>query len=134
MVNSMNVLVLAYLGDCIYEVYVSKYLIEQGIGKVQNLQKESIKYVSAKGQSQFLKEMIDQNLLTEEEINLVKRARNHKSAHRPKNTDIVTYKQATGLEALIGYLELTNNQKRIEEIMSWILGGTLCISMEKMSQ
>ena len=45
MVNSMNVLVLAYLGDCIYEVYVRKYLIEQGIGKVQNLQKESIKIV-----------------------------------------------------------------------------------------
>ena len=80
----MNVLVLAYLGDCIYEVYVRKYLIEQGISKVQKLQKESVKYVSAKGQSQFLKQMIDKQLLTEEEINLVKRARNHKSAHRPK--------------------------------------------------
>ena len=117
-----NMLVLAYLGDSIYETYIRKYLIDKGIAKVKELQSESIKYVSAKSQSNYLKELIDNNMLSEEEINIVKCARNHKNNHKPKNTDIVTYKNATGLEALIGYLYLENKMSRIEEIMNYILG------------
>lgn len=114
-----NSLVLAYMGDSIYEVYIRKYLIDQGIVKVDVLQKESIKYVSAKGQARALKYLIDNNLLSKEEIDIVKRARNHKS-HRTKNTDIITYKHATGLEALIGYLYLFKKYDRLDNIMKLI--------------
>lgn len=116
-----NMLVLAYLGDSIYETYIRKYLIDKGICKVKELQEASIKFVSAKGQAGFLKDMIDNSFLNEEEINIVKCARNHKNNHKPKNCDIVTYKYATGFEALIGYLYYKNNNSRIEEIINYIL-------------
>lgn len=131
MPNSMNileinVLVLAYLGDTIYENYVRRYLISKGIGNVNSLQTESINYVSAKAQAKFVNILIDNNFFTEEEMNVIKRARNYKSTSHPKNCDIVTYKYATGLEALIGYLDLTNRNDRIDEIMKLILEGSLC--------
>ena len=118
----INVLVLAYLGDTIYENYVRKYLIGKGIGNVNDLQKESINYVSAKSQAKFLQDMLDNNFLSEEEISVVKRARNYKTTSHPKNCDIVTYKYATGLESLIGYLDLEGKKDRIDEIMNFILG------------
>ena len=118
-----NVLALAYLGDAIYEVYVRKYLIDNKIVKVKELQAESIKYVSASNQAKYLKELIEKELLSEEELQIVITARNHKNNHKPKNCDIITYKYATGLEALIGYLYFKNNKDRLEEIMSYILKG-----------
>ena len=117
---NVNVLVLAYLGDTIYEDYVRKYLINQGIGNVNDLQKEAVKYVSAKAQAKFLTELVNKNFLTDEEISVVRRARNHKGGSHPKNCDIITYKYATGLEALIGFLELDNRRDRIDEIMKEI--------------
>ena len=125
-VIEVNVLVLAYLGDTIYEDYIRKYLISLGINNVDELQKKSVNYVSAKHQAEFIKKLLDENLLSEEEVDVFKRARNYKSTSHPKNCDIVTYKHATGLEAVIGYLELTNNRVRIDEIMEYILGGSLC--------
>lgn len=119
--NNVNSLVLAYLGDSIYEVYIRKHLINRGIVKVNELQKEAVKYVSAKAQSAYLEKILEADILSDEEINVIKRARNHKS-HGNKNTDIVTYKRSTGLEALIGYLYLKNNILRIEEIMKNIVG------------
>lgn len=117
----INVLVLAYMGDTIYENYVRKYLINKGIGNVNDLQTESLKYVSAKSQAKYVQELIDNNLLSESELDIVKRARNYKTTSHPKSCDIITYKYATGLEALIGYLELDNNRERINEIMNFIL-------------
>lgn len=125
-VKEINVLVLAYLGDTIYENYVRKYLISKGIAKVDDLQKSAVKYVSAKAQASYLHEMIDREFLLEEELNIVKRARNYKTTSHPKNCDIVTYKYATGLEALIGYLELDKKQERIDEIMNFILKSEIC--------
>ena len=118
----INVLVLAYLGDTIYENYVRKYLIGKGIGNVNDLQKESVNYVSAKSQAKYLQEMMDKNFLSDNEITVVKRARNYKTTSHPKNCDIVTYKYATGLESLIGYLDLEGKKDRIDEIMNFILG------------
>ena len=115
------VLVLAYLGDTIYENYVRKYLINKGIANVNDLQKEAVNYVSAKSQSMYLKKMMDGNFLSDEELDVVKRARNYKTTSHPKNCDIITYKYATGLEALIGYLNLKENIERIDEIMNFIL-------------
>jgi len=118
----VNVLVLAYLGDTIYENYVRHYLINKGIGNVNDLQTESINYVSAKNQAKFLEDMINNNFFSDEELSVIKRARNYKSNSHPKNTDIITYKHATALEAIIGYLDLKNNKSRIDEIMKYILG------------
>ena len=120
-VMEINVLVLAYLGDTIYENYVRRHLISKGIGNVNDLQKEAIKYVSAIAQAQYLTSLIETGLLAEEELDVVKRARNYKTTSHPKSCDIVTYKHATGLEALIGYLDLSNHKERIDEIMNFIL-------------
>lgn len=122
-VLEINVLVLAYLGDTIYEDYIRKYLINKNIGNVNDLQKEAVKYVSAKSQAKFLTELVEKNILSDEELNVVRRARNHKGNSHPKNCDVITYKHATALEALIGYLELSEKRNRIDEIMNVILGG-----------
>lgn len=121
-ISSINVLALAYIGDAVYEVYIRNYLLKKNIVKVKELQSQSIKYVSANSQSKFLSKMIDDNFLSQEEIDIVKRARNNKGKSHPKNTDIITYKYATGLEALIGFHHLKNNKKREEEIMNYIIG------------
>ena len=117
----VNVLVLAYMGDTVYENYVREYLINKGIGNVNDLQTESLKYVSAVSQAKYLQELIDNDMLYESELDIVKRARNYKTTSHPKSCDIVTYKHATGLEALIGYLYLDNNKERVDEIMNFIL-------------
>ena len=121
MTKEINSLVLAYLGDTIYEDYVRMYLIKLGIANVNDLQTESIKYSSAKAQAEIVKRLISENFFTDEELEIIKRARNHKSISHPKNCDIVTYRYATGLEALIGYLKLENNEERLEIIMKNIL-------------
>ena len=118
----MNVLTLAYIGDSIYEIYIRKYLVNKGIVKVHDLQQNAVKFVSARSQSKFLNDMIEKDFFSEEEISLIKRARNNKGKANPKNTDILTYKHATALESLIGFLYLSNNQSRIDEIMSFIIG------------
>ena len=120
-----NVLALAYLGDSIYEVYIRKYLLDKGIEKVDELQKESINYVSAKNQSKFLLNMMDNNFFNDNEIDIIKRGRNHKSRN-PKHVDVATYHNATGLETLIGYLYLEGHTKRIDEIMEYILKEETC--------
>ncbi len=117
----VNVLVLAYLGDTIYENYVRKYLILKGISNVDSLQKEAINYVSAKGQAMYLTKMVEEEFFTEEEMAVIKRARNYKTTSHPKSCDIITYKHATVLEALIGYLDLLGKKERINEIMNFIL-------------
>ena len=120
--NNLNILVLAYMGDNVYEYYIRKYLINKGIADVNSLQSESIKYVSAKAQKEIIDKLINDNVLNEEELSVFRRARNHKGNRHPKNCDVVTYKYATGFEAVIGYLELSGNKNRIEEIMNIILG------------
>ncbi len=116
-----NSLTLAYLGDSIYEVYIREYLIKKGIVKVNNLQHEAINYVSANSQRKILENLINDNYLTEDELIVMNRARNHKGSRHPKNTDIITYKYATALEAIFGYLYLEHNIKRIEEIINYIV-------------
>lgn len=121
-VLEINVLVLAYLGDCIYENYVRHFLINKKIANVNDLQTASINYVSAKAQAKFLNELMNVDFFNDKELSVIKRARNYKSNSHPKNTDILTYKHATALEAVIGYLDLTDNKNRIDEIMNYILG------------
>ena len=119
-IDSMNVITLAYLGDSVYEVYIREYLINKGIVYVVDLQKEAIKYVSAKSQAKILDYLVNNNYLSEEEVNIVKRGRNYKRDSHPKNTDIITYKKSTGFECLVGYLYLSKNINRLDEIMNII--------------
>ena len=120
-VLEVNSLVLAYLGDTIYENYVRLFLIKKGYNRVKDLQEKSLEYVSAKSQARILKNLMDKNIFTSEELEVIKRARNAKCNSHPKSCDIITYKQATSFEALFGYLKLKENIERIEEIMSLIL-------------
>lgn len=120
-VNMINVITLAYMGDAVYEVYIREDLIKKGIAKVEDLQKEAIKYVSAKSQARILKYLLDIGYLSNEEIDVVKRGRNYKRGSHPKNTDIITYKNSTGFEALIGYLYLNDKIDRVTEIVNFIL-------------
>ena len=121
-VLEVNVLVLAYLGDTIYENYIRRYLISKNISNVNDLQVKATNYVSAKSQAAFIKKLLEEDFFTEEEISVIMRARNYKSKSHPKSCDIITYKYATGLEALIGYLDLVGNTSRIDEIMDRIVG------------
>ncbi len=123
---NMNVLVLAYLGDTVYEGYVRRFLIFSGISHVKELQEASIFYVSAKGQAKFLSSLLERNFFFEDELSVIMRARNYKGSRHPKNCDILTYKHATALEAVIGYLSLSDKNERIEEMMKLILEGKLC--------
>lgn len=115
-----NSLVLAYIGDAIYEVLVRKHLIDKGFIKVNDLQKEALNYVSAKNQALFLKELLNNNFFTNDEIEIIKRARNTKTHSKPKNCDILTYKHATALESVFGYLYMNNKYDRIKEIFDYI--------------
>lgn len=113
---TMSPLVLAYLGDTVYESYTREYLITKNINKkVNDLHKTAIKYVKAKAQATIIHEL--ENELTEEETRIYKRGRNQKSHTKAKNADIVDYKCATGFESLIGYLYLSKDIERLEYIV-----------------
>ena len=114
-ISQMSPLVWAYMGDAVYEKFIREYVIRQGLCKNGLLHKKSIKYVSAKGQSQILKEIED--FLTDEEKDIVRRGRNSNPHSTAKNADIVEYKYATGFEALIGWLYLNEKEERLEEIL-----------------
>ena len=90
----------------VYEAYRQAY---------QNAPKQSIKFVSAKAQSHSILKI--ENMLSEEELAIYKRGRNAKSATVPKNADVTQYRQATGFEALVGYLYLSHQNERLSEIM-----------------
>lgn len=117
--NNINVIALAYLGDSVYEVYIRKMLMDKGYIKVDDMQKKAVKYVSAKGQVEILNKLMDNNILSDIELDIVRRGRNYKRSIHPKNTDIVTYKSSTGFEALIGYLYLSDIN-RLKEILNYI--------------
>ena len=113
---TMSPLVLAYLGDTVYESYIREHLIRQNINrKVNDLHKSDIQYSKAKAQATIIHELQDE--LTEEEIRIFKRGRNQKPHTSPKNADIIDYKCATGFEALIGYLYLSEDRERLEYIV-----------------
>jgi len=123
--NAINTTALAYIGDAVYELQVRKRLIETEKPNVDYLHKEAIKYVSASAQAKAIKEMI-KSFLTESEVKLVKRARNQKITSKPRNAEIVSYKLATGFEALIGSLYMENDTKRLDECVDKaieIIGG-----------
>lgn len=121
-VDEINAGILAYLGDAVYELQIRNYLITKNISHVNDLDKESVNYVSAVSQARILEELMKKNVFNDAELYTINRARNYKPNSKPKHTDIKTYKKATALEALFGMLYLQNNYERINLIMKEILG------------
>ncbi|MBD2872201.1 Mini-ribonuclease 3 [Paenibacillus arenilitoris] len=116
----MNPVVLAYIGDAVYELLVRQYLISLPNQKSNHLHREATRYVSAKGQRAVLERW--QPHLTEEEADVVRRGRNAKSGNPPKNADPADYRLATALESLVGYLYYEGRTGRLHELLRIGLG------------
>lgn len=117
-VKDCSSLTLAYLGDAVYELFVRERVVASGRSpKVDVLHREGVRYVNAGAQANAIKTMINEGFLSEEEEAVAKRARNHKTSTKAKNADPVDYKWATALEALIGWLKLTDRENRMTEVM-----------------
>lgn len=115
-VNMMSPLIWAYIGDAVYEMHIRMYLINTTNLKPNKLHIEAIKYVKAKAQADILNRIHDS--LTEQEQEIVRRTRNTENHHLPKNAELKDYMYATAFEGLIGYLFLTNQKERLDEILS----------------
>lgn len=114
-VNQMSPLTWAYVGDCVYELYIRTKLVDTTKLKPHELHIKSVKYVKAKAQAETLKKL--ETILTEEEKEIVRRGRNTQTHHIAKNASMQDYMYATAFEALIGYLYLTKQDDRLFEIM-----------------
>jgi len=104
---------LAYMGDVLYELYVRSILLQKG-GRVKKLHAQAVSYVCAHAQSEALGRIEER--LTEDETDIVRRARNADQSP-PRNANRGEYHRATALEALVGYLYITNRRERMEELL-----------------
>ena len=118
-VNLINGIALAFEGDAVYSLYIRRHLIFQGQTKPNQLHRLATRYVSAKAQASLIEKMLEQELLTEKELD--KRGRNANSHTKAKNTDVITYKMSTGFEAVMGYLHMTEDIARLEELIAWCI-------------
>lgn len=123
--NLLNGLSLAYIGDAIYEVYIREYILSLGYSNVNRLHKKACEFTSGVSQSKFIRYFLDNNILTEEEQSIYKRGRNSHNHSVRKNIDIQSYMEATGFEAVIGYLYINQNPERIKELIN------ICIEINK---
>ena len=114
-VNLMSPLTWAYVGDGVYELYIRTKLINETNMKPHALHIEAIKYVKAQAQADILNKIYDK--LTEEEKEILRRGRNAENHHLPKNANVQEYMYSTAYEALIGYLYLTKQTERLQEIL-----------------
>ena len=114
-VNLLSPLTWAYIGDAVYELYIRKKLVEETNMKPHKLHIEAIKYVRAKSQAEKLEKIYEN--LTDEEKDIVRRARNTQNHHLPKNSNVQEYMYSTAFEALIGYLYLMNRFNRLDELL-----------------
>lgn len=114
-VMNLQPLVLAYIGDAVYEAYIRTMLVVSKKTNVNMLHKMSVNYVKAKAQSDIVRRIMDK--LNPDEQDVVRRGRNAKSVTVPKHAEITDYRYSTGFEALIGYLYLINQTDRLMEIL-----------------
>ena len=112
----MPPLALAYVGDAVFEVFIREQLIREGSRQVNILHKKSISYVKANAQARIIHGIND--FLTEDEQNIVRRGRNANSHSVPKNADVGEYRYATGFEALLGFIFLKGDSKRLTSLMN----------------
>ncbi len=119
-ISSYSPLVLAYLGDAVYEVYIRTLLVSEGNSTVHKLHKRSVDYVKAKAQSDILHRIMDE--LSPDEQDIARRGRNAKSGTIPKNANVTEYKHATAFEALLGYLYLKKDYTRLKQLLKLATG------------
>ena len=112
--RELSPLVLAYIGDAVYEILVRTEVVSKGNMPVNKMHKMSREYVKAKGQSEVYFKI--ENILTDDEMAVFKRGRNAKSHTMAKNAEMLDYKHATGLEALFGFLYLGGKIERMMEL------------------
>ena len=112
----LNPLVLAYIGDTVFDLFVRTSLLK--CGKAGRLHCLAAKMVCAKAQAEVIKKIIPE--LTEQEHDIFLRGRNAKSPTVPKNADVQDYRMASGFEALVGYLYITGQDERLREIMAYV--------------
>ncbi|MFD1424809.1 Mini-ribonuclease 3 [Laceyella sacchari] len=117
--REIHPLLLAYMGDAIYEVYVRHHLLAKGIVRPRELQKEATRFVSAVAQAKVYRAI--EARLTDEEMEVLRRGRNAKSGSVPKHASVTDYRHSTGLEALVGYLYCSKQETRLQTLMSQIL-------------
>lgn len=117
----LNGLALAYMGDAVYEQAIRKHLIYTGRTKPNRLHVSATSYVSATAQAYLVDSMMEQAVLNEEEMDYYKRGRNAKSHSKAKNADSVTYSKSTGFESLIGFLYLTDQTARVQDLIDWCI-------------
>jgi ribonuclease-3 family protein len=113
--EDLPLLVLAYVGDAVYELAVREYLISTGLAKVNRLHNETVKYVNAGAQAKALHAL--EGMFTADEAAVVRRGRNAKSPHTPRSAGMIEYRRSTALECLIGFLYLKGETGRLAEIM-----------------
>lgn len=119
-IKNLNPQVLAFVGDSVYSLYIRQKLAICENVKITELHSLTTNFVKAKGQSNFIENLLP--ILSEEELAIYKRARNYKTTNIAKNSTVADYKRATGLEALIGYLYLSENFERLNEILLYSVG------------
>lgn len=112
---------LSFIGDAVFTLYVRNYFVSNNYQSSKSLQALCNGYNSAKGQSKVFNRLNDENFFNEKELEVYKRGRNHIS-HIPKNGDLLTYETASGLEAICGYLYLTDKD-RLEVFFKKVFEG-----------
>lgn len=117
-VQTTSPLILAYIGDCVYDLAVREYVVSHYPGSVNSINRMKTEFVCAHAQSEIMGYMIGNDLLTDEEMSIYRRGRNQKSVTHSKNSSIQEYRRATGFEALIGYLYVTAQYERLIEFES----------------
>lgn len=113
--KEINTTALAFIGDAVYEVFVRAYVMAAGECRADRLHRAAVRYVKADAQAYAVKSLL-QDFLTDDEIALVKRARNHKSVSKSRSAGPVAYKLATAFEALLGYLYFSDRRERLFEV------------------
>lgn len=115
-VQTTSPLILAYIGDCLYDLAVREYVVSNFPGVVNAVNQKKTTFVCAHAQSEIMGYLIGQGVLTDEEMSVYRRGRNQKSATHSKNSSIQEYRRATGFEAMIGYLYLTEQYERMIDL------------------
>ena len=115
--KQLSPLLLAYIGDAVYELMVRTKILESGNAPVQKLHQMTVHHVCASAQAEGYHQI--EAVLTEEESAIFRRGRNTHN-NIPKNADPATYRAATGLEALFGYLYVKGDTPRLEQLFSMI--------------
>lgn len=116
-----NGLSLAYIGDAVYELHIRKSIMELGYSKVDTLHKKVVSFTNGNYQALVIRDLLANNLLNEQEISAYKHGRNSHINTKRKNMDLAVYLDATGFEALLGYLYLKEDLERLNFLLDYSL-------------